>query len=492
MRSLTILLCAVSGLASAQTVLTLQPGPLEGKDALLHGLSGYTTINFAENGQLPANAWTFQGTPGTVRSILQFDLECIPIGAIVNTAYLNLYAWDKTTSMGQHSASSASNAAWLERVTSPWTESLVVWDNQPSTTTVNRVALPPSTSPTDDYLSIDVTAMLQDMVNDPDSSYGFMLMLQTESHYRRLNFCSSDHPDPARRPLLEISYSHPSASDTCICIRPGRAGKDAFVHGLPSQVGINYGQNHQLTVNAWTFQAVPGAVRSLIEFDLGQVPANVTIDTALLSFFAWDSLTSMGQHDPQSGPNACWVERVTGFWNEQTVTWLNQPPTTAQNRLVIPSSSHPSQDFVAIGVTRLVQDMLNDPSNSFGFMIKLQDENYYRRMNFASSDHPNHALHPQLRVCYSVESPPPPPSSVGALELRALVYPNPTTGSFWVNVSESALTTVEIQNSLGQVVRLLDVNQSPAVIDLINQPRGVYLVTIRNEGGTAQQRVVLH
>src|ERR1043165_3873061 len=189
-----------------QYSLILQPDSACGKDALLHGLISERSVNYGQNAQFMANAWTYGGTPGRVRSVIEFDLASIPPGAIIDSAYLSLYAWGLPTGSGPHSSLTGSNIAWLRRVTSSWNESTVNWYTQPTATTMNQVTVPPSTSPSEDY-RINVTPLVQDMVLYPTGSFGFLFMLQTEAYYRRLNFCSSDHSDPLKRPKLEIFYT---------------------------------------------------------------------------------------------------------------------------------------------------------------------------------------------------------------------------------------------------------------------------------------------
>lgn len=191
----------------AQTTIILQPDGAKGKDALLHGAPSYVNNNYGNNAQLPATTWTFSGEIGAVRSVVDFGLTFIPVNTVIISAQLTLYAWANTGGMGPHSTMSGLNNCWLERVTSSWDESTVTWDTQPSTTTQNRVSLPASTSATEDYLNINVTALVQDMVNNPASSFGFMLKLQNENYYRKMNFCSSDHTNLMLRPKLEVCYS---------------------------------------------------------------------------------------------------------------------------------------------------------------------------------------------------------------------------------------------------------------------------------------------
>lgn len=195
------------GLIACKSVKTIQVrADNQSNDAILHGLSSMTDVNYGHNPQLAANAWTFNKEPGIIRSLLQFDLSSVPPNAEIIKASLSLYAWDSDTGLGRHSPRSGSNEGLLQRVTSSWDENTVTWNTQPSSTELNQVLLPPSTSPEQNYLDIDVTTLVQDMVNNREASFGFMLKLRTESVYRILNFCSSDHTDATRHPKLNIEY----------------------------------------------------------------------------------------------------------------------------------------------------------------------------------------------------------------------------------------------------------------------------------------------
>ncbi|HEY6162588.1 MAG TPA: DNRLRE domain-containing protein [Bacteroidia bacterium] len=198
--------------AAASVTLTLQPDATAGKDALLHGLNTEVNVNYGSNVQFAADAWTFSNTPGTIRSVVEFDLSPITNGSMVISATLDLYAWDQTGGLGQHSDLSGPNDFILQRVITSWTESTVTWNSQPSTTSVNQVTSPGTSNPTQDY-SINVTTLVQDMINDPANSHGFLLKLANESYYRRINFCSSDHSIAAKRPKLTIVYSPTGIAD---------------------------------------------------------------------------------------------------------------------------------------------------------------------------------------------------------------------------------------------------------------------------------------
>jgi len=462
-------------LCFGQTTIVLQPDSASGKDALLHGLSSEVDKNFGKNPQFAATAGTFNGEFGATRSIISFNLSQIPANAVINAAKLSLYAWDTNSGLLQHSGS---NAGWLERVTSAWNEFTVTWNSQPTTTTVNRVELPISTSGTQDYLAINVTQLVSDMIANPLNSYGFMLKLQTEESYRRLNFCSSDHPIQTLHPKLEIQYTAP-LNDSILILQPDSAsGKDALLHGLSSEVNVNHGDNPQFAASAWTFGGEPGIVRSVIEFNLKQIPTYKAIESAKLSLYAWDSTIGIAQNYSADGSNACWIERVISNWSESTVTWNNQPRTTTYNRASLPLSTSATQNYLDIDVTKITQDIVNYPDSSFGFMLKLQNETYYRSMNFCSSDHPNAAFHPKLVIKFAKTT----KTNVVYSQKDAIsVYPNPVRDVLNIDMSANDLpenASVILYNQLGQQIKQLPVKKGITSIDTNDLNNGIYLYKI--------------
>jgi gliding motility-associated-like protein len=210
---------------NAQTTLTLQPDAVLGKDAMLHGLPSLTNTNYGTNTEYQGAAWTYGGTFGITRGIVEFDLSSIPVGAVITSAQLSLFATGTTTGSGAHAGA---NAGWLSRITSTWTESTVTWNTAPTFTTTNQVALAASSNVNQDYLNIPVTNLLQDMVDNPCSSFGFIIRMQTEQTYRRLNFCSSDYSVATKRPMLVVTYTTATVTtgainlgaDTTLC--PGQ------------------------------------------------------------------------------------------------------------------------------------------------------------------------------------------------------------------------------------------------------------------------------
>src|ERR1043165_6786918 len=108
----------------AQTTVTLQCS----QSVELFSLSPDTPQSLPGHyfDQINANAWTYLSVPGFERSLLEFDLTSIPVGATITSAHLNLYnnfyCNNDAYQNGEHSHITNSNESWLQRVTSAWSE----------------------------------------------------------------------------------------------------------------------------------------------------------------------------------------------------------------------------------------------------------------------------------------------------------------------------------------------------------------------------------
>ena len=171
-------------------------------------------------------------------------------------------------------------------------------------------------------------------------------------------------------------------------------GKDAVIQSfLPDS---NYANLEYLTALAWTNAGDFNASRTLIEFDISDIPVQTQIDSATLSLF-W---TSSGIFNGQTGENEYSIYKITESWQENSVTWNNQPATSLQNAVKVAKSIYLDQSYININITNLVQDMINNPSENNGFMIKLNEEFPYKLIIVASSDHADRLKHPKLVVYY--------------------------------------------------------------------------------------------
>ncbi|MCB0582283.1 MAG: DNRLRE domain-containing protein [Phaeodactylibacter sp.] len=202
-------LCGFSLLA-AQT-FTIRPDSEAGKDAEIWSYqTGLTDGGYRESGNV--FTWTMGGSLAVKRSLMAFNLDSLPPAENLMDARLNLYfnPVDQYESSDGHSGN---NAIYVERIISKWEEHEVFWGNQPGTTPENRTVLPASQTSYQDYIDINVTGLVEDMLNDPQGSHGFMIRMQDEfTPYSMCILASSDHPDPALRPSLVLSFDEVQAA----------------------------------------------------------------------------------------------------------------------------------------------------------------------------------------------------------------------------------------------------------------------------------------
>jgi hypothetical protein len=346
-----------------------------------------------------SGAWTIGGVKTVWRNFLKFDLSSVPLNATIQSATLNL-SWADTNSWGstQHSSLTSSNESVVQRVTAPWNENTITWNNQPSATTADQVVLPQSSSGTQNY-SLNVTQMVQQMAGSNNN--GFLLRLVNENYYAELVFASGDNPHLNRRPTLTITYTAPCTS--CVRFTMNSCNDDdATIDNYAP--GNNHGNEIEYFSGAWTIGGIPTTWRNLFRFNqLSSIPSNAIINSASLSLF-WADTNAWGntQHSSLTNSNESVIQLVTSPWAENSVTWNNQPSTTTANQVILPQTSSGTQDFLNVNVTSLIQQMVS--GNNYGMMLKLSSELYYAEMVFASADNPHLNKHPVLEICYTTNN----------------------------------------------------------------------------------------
>lgn len=229
---------------------------------------------------------------------------------------------------------------------------------------------------------------------------------------------------------LFISASFALTAQMTLTIVPdSTCGKDAFIWFLENQQTVNgptdtlnYGSEPYLTVAESIWSGSPGRRHVLIDFtELQNLPPGSTIESATLALF-YGPGSDLGFHRGVPN-NAATISRITEAWNENNVTWNNQPATSTQNQVTIPGATEQTQSFNNIDITALVRDYINDV-NSNGFLLQMQNNQPDRSLNFASSDHPDPSLRPRLVIKYT-----PPANAVGdyreIFEEETMVVPAP-------------------------------------------------------------------
>lgn len=430
-----------------------------------------------------SGAWTINGTPVIWRNFFKFNLSYIPSDAIILSAHLNLYFATQNSFGGDQSSLTSSNESVVQRVISPWTENSVTWNTQPSATTQDQAILTQSTSPTQDYPNIDVTAMVQYMFYNPSSDFGFMLKLTNETYYARMIFASGDNPDSTKHPELVITYTTP-----CTVLTIDANGEDAVLDTY--NPGSTNPDSPDYCSGFWTIFGTPVNYHNLFKFDFSSIPSNAIIQSALMNLFYAPNNLFYANDTSLTNSNESVLQRITTSWSENTVTWNTQPSTTTLNEVILPQSTSGNQDYTNIDVTALVQDMFANPSTSYGFMLHLTNEAYYARLLFASGDNSIIYMHPQLELCYTVTSVP----EINC-ESNFMISPNPSKGKAivsWQNCGNK-FEQFEVINSIGQTVAEKNISsQTQTELDLSAQPSGLYFVKLSGNGNLLIRKIVLY
>lgn len=484
-----VLLLINNNLIIAQTTLKLRPGPNNAKSAVLFSIDPNTNYSGSASDDFIGAAWTYNGTQGVDRSLMEFDLSSIPSTATVVSAKLSLY-YDPYSSWG---GQSGNNAALLERVTSSWDASTVTYNTQPSTSTLDEVLLPQSTSSNQNYVNMDVTSLVQDMVSYPSSSYGFYIQEQVETPYCAMKFASAFVGDSTLYPELDITFMDSSKIKCNTIVSSAPIDNAAILFSINPNTNYSGSNGNDFIAAAWTYNGNAGVDRSLMQVDLSSIPPGMKIQSAALSLF-YDANSSWGG---QSGNNAALLQRITSSWDPTTVTYNNSPSTTTNNEVILPQSTSSNEDYLNVDVTGMVQDMIDSPFNSYGFYIQEQTEIVYCAMKFCSPTNSDSLLRPQLTICYI--------DSVSGINIQStltkqdlFLFPNPCSNELkmsftlnspsWVNITINDLLGRSLKEL--RILNLSGKQQLYLSSEIGDLTSGMYLITLSTKNNISTQSFI--
>jgi hypothetical protein len=188
--------------------------------------------------------------------------------------------------------------------------------------------------------------------------------------------------------------------DAYLWVNDGASGKNqvAVVNSLQS--GSNPTMANYLFASAWTNNLKPNVTRSYLQFDLTAIPPEAQIVRATLSLYNPKDTIKEHQQSCFSGSNAFCLRQVTSLWDWQTITWNNQPTFSSLLQVNIPACSSAQQDCEKIDISEMVKYIVKFPAKNHGFVMMLENENYYRRLCFASPNYPDENLRPKVEINY--------------------------------------------------------------------------------------------
>jgi len=196
-------------------VITLQPGPVKGKDAMISNLDA--DKNFGDYKYFET---TFISEPVLTvmrsnRSLISFNLDTLPKSAVIKKVILTLWydlpiPFDSTFIVNTDpSTGIAWYGAVLQQVVEPWEEFKVTWNTQPKSVEANQVYISPFIKNAN-VIEVNVTGLFVqnpniDVVNYPN--YGMLFRLWPTERFPGFRFASSDYPVAGMRPRLTIYYT---------------------------------------------------------------------------------------------------------------------------------------------------------------------------------------------------------------------------------------------------------------------------------------------
>jgi len=295
--------------------------------------------------------------------------------------------------------------------------------------------------------------------------------------------------------LLVLTTGVMLSAQSTIVLQPGpEKGKDAMVWDDPlyNKANRNYADHTEMLVHAWTDEGVPVFGRSYITFDLSEIRGMQLLSAELVLANNPEG-TFNGEHQPWSGPNRAFVRRVITPWEEDEITWNNQPAYTDFHQVLMPASVSGDQTY-CVDVTELVHDMrYRFPERSHGFVIILEEETYYRALVFATSDYRLEEKRPKLILRFAGTTPVERTQASAAMDLT--LYPNPASEQFDIRAMLPAGSQghVELLDTVGRVLRSWQVQESTLLhVPLGGLPPGQYWVRLGNNESVTVKAVVVH
>ncbi|MBA1445297.1 MAG: DNRLRE domain-containing protein [Chromatiales bacterium] len=379
------------------------------------------TLNYRDDAQLSTY---FNFIPSsTQRTLYRFDIENagIQVGAMVVSAVAKIFVVD----------SNDSASVTAHQITADWTEGVVNWDNINTSHDSTSLASIPSGSPVGEYVSVNITSLVQGWINGSTANQG--IMLKTTFIGDLAQFTSKEYGNIDQRPLLEVKVADGSLSNRADITVQGvlangvtrsvvqknlvlyqatpntlelqsdaTEGKDAYIYQWQSD--WNYGAD----VNLVAAHQASAVRHALLRFNIGAIPAGAKVTSANLELHSnatsWASTTIdvhrlnndwvEGSATGGIGPGANWTER------DSAVAWSAAGGDYETNSA---ASAVTSGDvgWVAWDVTDLVKNWVSGETPNYGLLLAPTVD--YQGAEFDSSDATDPTTHPKLTITYTCE-----------------------------------------------------------------------------------------
>lgn len=180
-------------------------------------------------------------------------------------------------------------------------------------------------------------------------------------------------------------------------LQPGpKEGIDTYVQSNNRYENVNFGTLTTIVSISWTDDLNDSHFNNssiLINFpQLNRMNKDI-IDSVKLTLYAVPNYPYLS--GGQFGFNSNTVHCITEKWDQNTVTWINQPAIDTYNYVVIPVNN--DYDSIVVNLTPLIHEEMK---LKHGFMISQRNNRPYSSSVFYSSNDSIASTRPKLTIYY--------------------------------------------------------------------------------------------
>ena len=244
----------------------------------------------------------------------------------------------------------------------------------------------------------------------------YVFVLEKEGYEtQKLKFTARELEATTPREPLVLTIPWGGHEYKKLVLQPGPdKGKDAMITDLDPEKNFGDHKYFETTYLPDSLLDCMRTTRSLIWFDLNELPKSAVIHRVILRLFydapvPWDS-TVFVTDSSQVTPSCPWyggvLQRIIEPWDEHKVTWKTQPKTSTVDQVYI-SPFRPyvaNCNFINVDVTQLFLPTDEcDCGPNHGMLFRLWPEEKFPGFRFASSDYPVKNMRPELIILYTMD-----------------------------------------------------------------------------------------
>lgn len=185
---------------------------------------------------------------------------------------------------------------------------------------------------------------------------------------------------------------NPSVIEQNMIIQPGpEEGKDSSVQSKYS--GANFGTSTYAMIGN---DFGPPIARTYLQFDLSTLPNNINITAANLMVYQYHYFYPLNFDIA--------IHRVTSIWEENAITWDNQPNYNLLSEDHISVTNADDDTWISWNITDLVQGWMEGSFPNYGVVLKDTDEDLVdQHIRCWTSDYTDDpSLRPKLEIKYYI------------------------------------------------------------------------------------------